>query len=161
MESQLSASRRSRRALLGATAALAATPALAEECRLGPAAHDQGARVFLDMDQQELDASYTQLAYEPLMSQITKRLASNSEAMRARIGAPQRESYGPSAAEALDIYRTKQKNAPIFVFIHGGAWLGGSAKDYGYPAEMFINAGAHYVAVDFVAIKEANGDLGV
>src|SRR6204780_5360287 len=99
MEWQLSASRLSRRAMLGATAVLAASPAVAEECRLGAAPHEEGAHVFMDMDQQELDASYTQLAYEPLLSQITKRLASNSEAMRARIGAPQRESYGPSAAE--------------------------------------------------------------
>ena len=44
--------------MLGATAALAAGPALAEECRLGPAPHEKGARVFMDMDQQELDASY-------------------------------------------------------------------------------------------------------
>jgi arylformamidase len=161
MDSQLSVSRLSRRALLGATAALAVGPAVAEECRLGPAPHEQGPRVFMDMDQQELDASYNQLTYEPFLSQITKRLATNSEAMRARIGAPQRESYGPSAAEGLDIYRAKRDNAPIFVFIHGGAWLGGAAKDYGYPAEMFVNAGAHYVAVDFVAIKEAGGDLGV
>jgi hypothetical protein len=103
--------------MLGATAVLSAGPALAEECRLGPAPHEKGARVFMDMDQQELDASYDQLAYEPLLSQITKRLASNSEAMRTRIGAPERESYGPSAAEGLDIYRTKRENAPIFVFI--------------------------------------------
>ena len=161
MEWQLSALHLSRRVMLAATAALAAGPALAEECRLGPAPHEKGARVFMDMDQQELDASYNQLAYEPLLSQVGERLASNSEAMRARIGAPERESYGPSAAEGLDIYRTKQKNAPIFVFIHGGAWLGGAAKDYGYPAEMFVNAGAHYVAIDFIAIKEAGGDLSV
>jgi arylformamidase len=161
MEWQLSALHLSRRVMLAATAALAAGPALAEECRLGPAPHEKGARVFMDMDQQELDASYNQLAYEPLMSQVGERLASNSEAMRARIGAPERESYGLSAAEGLDIYRTKQKNAPIFVFIHGGAWLGGAAKDYGYPAEMFVNAGAHYVAIDFIAIKEAGGDLSV
>ncbi|HEY1983274.1 MAG TPA: alpha/beta hydrolase [Xanthobacteraceae bacterium] len=161
MGQQLSTSRLSRRAMLGATAALAAGPALAEECRLGPAPHDKGPAVFMGMDQQELDASYDQLAYEPLLPQITKRLASNSEAMRARIGAPLRRSYGPSAVEGLDIYRAKEANAPIFVFFHGGAWLGGSAKDYGYPAEMFVNAGIHYVAVDFVAIKEAGGDLGV
>ena len=81
----------------------------------------------------------------------------------ARAGSARRErrSYGPSAVEGLDIYRTKRANAPIFVFIHGGAWLGGAAKDYGYPAEMFVNAGAHYVALDFIAIKEAGGDLGV
>ena len=29
------------------------------------------------------------------------------------------------------------------------------------PAEMFVNAGAHYVALDFIAIKEAGGDLRV
>ena len=92
MESQLSVSRPSRRALLVATAALAAGPAAAEECLLGPAPHERGERVFMDMDQLELNASYNQLAYEPFLSQITKRLASNSEAMRARIGAPQRES---------------------------------------------------------------------
>jgi arylformamidase len=161
MEWQLSASRLSRRAMLGATAALAASPALAEECHLGPAPHEKGARVFMDMDQQELDASYDQLAYEPFLPQVVKRLASNSDAVRARIGAPERESYGPSSVEGLDIYRTKRKNAPIFVFIHGGAWRVGTAKDYGYAAEMFVNAGAHYVAVDFISIKEADGDLGV
>ena len=69
MEWQLSASRFSRRTVLGATAVLAAGPALAEECRLGPAPHEKGARVFMDMDQQELDASYNQLAYEPLLPQ--------------------------------------------------------------------------------------------
>jgi arylformamidase len=70
-----------------------------------------------------------------------------------------RESYGPTHAEKLDIYRSKRANAPIFVFIHGGAWLGGEAKNYAFPAEMFVNAGAHYLVLDFIAIKEAGGDL--
>jgi hypothetical protein len=47
------------------------------------------------------------------------------------------------------------------VFIHGGNWPVGTANDYGYPAEMFVNAGAHYVVLDFIAVKEAGGDLGV
>ncbi len=37
----------------------------------------------------------------------------------------------------------------------------GSAKDSGYAAEMFVNAGAHYLALDFVSVKDAAGDLGV
>jgi len=32
----------------------------------------------------------------------------------------------------------------VFVFIHGGNWRRGMAKDYGFPAEMFVAAGAHY-----------------
>jgi arylformamidase len=150
-----------RRTLLGAAAALGAVPALAEECRVGPAAHEKGPLVFMGYDQVELDASYDQMVYEPNLPQIAQRFASSSEAMRARIGAPQRVAYGPTAVEQLDIYRAKRAKAPIFVFIHGGAWLGGAAKDYAYPAELFVNAGAHYVALDFIAVNAADGDIGV
>src|SRR5262249_61804244 len=66
-----------------------------------------------------------------------------------------------SEIEKLDIYRTQAANAPVFVFIHGGNWQRGAAKDYGYPAEMFVGAGAHYVALDFINVNEAGGDLGV
>jgi len=150
-----------RRAALGGAAAMVAAPALAEECRIGPPPHANGPLVWMDMDQVQLDAAYDQVFYAPLMQQIIKRLASSSEAVRGRIGQPMRESYGPTAVEKLDIYRTKRAKAPIFVMIHGGAWLVGEAKNYAFPAEMIVNAGAHYVAIDFVAIKEADGDLRV
>ena len=151
----------SRRTMLGTTAAMVATPAFADGCQVGPPQHHKGPLVFMDYDQLELDASYDQLYYEPLIAQAGERLRSNSDATRARIGAPQREAYGPTEIEKLDIYRTNRPNAPVFVFFHGGNWLVGSAKDFGYPAEMFINAGAHYVALDFIAVKEASGDLGM
>jgi arylformamidase len=151
----------SRRAILAATAAIAASPVLAEECRIGPPPHAKGQPVFLEYDQVELDAAYDQRSYEPLMMQVSQRLASNSEATRARIGAPQRAAYGPSEIEKLDIYRAGRANAPVFVYIHGGTWRWGSAADSGFAAEMFVNAGAHYVALDFSAVTAAGGDLGV
>ena len=150
-----------RRAVLGSAAALAASPAFAEDCRVGPPAHEKGPLVWMDMDQVELDAAYDQAFYAPMRLQTINRYASNSEEARRRLGPPLRESYGPTAAEKLDIYRARRANAPIFVFIHGGAWLGGEAKNYAFPAEMFVNAGAHYVVLDFIAIKEAGGDLRV
>jgi arylformamidase len=115
----------------------------------------------MDMDQVELDAAYDQIFYAPLQAQIIRRLASNSELVRSRLGTPQREAYGPTEPERLDIFRTIRPNAPIFVFIHGGAWLGGEAKNYAFPAEMFVNAGAHFIVLDFVAIAAAGGDLRV
>src|SRR5262249_51455229 len=114
-----------------------------------------------DYDQIELDASYDQVSYEPLLARVSQRMASNSETVRARIGAPQRVAYGPSDIEKLDIYRTRAANAPVFVFIHGGNWQRGEAKNYAYPAEMFVAAGAHYVALDFINVNDAGGDLGV
>jgi len=150
-----------RRTMLNAAASIAAEPAIAQECRLGPPPHHKGPLVFMDYDQLELDTSYDQRYYEPLLEQVVKRLASNSETVRARLGPPQRFAYGPTEIEALDLYRTSRPNAPIFVFIHGGHWLTGAAKECGYPAEMFVSAGAHYIALDFISVKEAAGDLGV
>jgi hypothetical protein len=51
----------SRRAVLGTAAAMAATPALAEGCQVGPPQHHEGPLVFTDCDQLELDASYDQV----------------------------------------------------------------------------------------------------
>jgi arylformamidase len=150
-----------RRVALGIAAAAVTTPALAEECHVGPPPHTKGPLVFMDMDQVELDAAYDQASYAPLRLDILARMASASEAVRNRLGAPLRRAYGPSPPEQLDIYQTTRAHAPMFVFVHGGAWLGGQAKDYGYPAEMFVNAGAHYVALDFIAIKDAGGDLRI
>ena len=74
--------------------------------------------------------------------------------------AARRVAYGPTEIETLDVYRTDRAKAPIFVFIHGGGWLPARPKEPGYPAEMFVNAGAHYVALDFISVKDAGGDLG-
>ena len=35
------------------------------------------------------------------------------------------------------------------MFIHGGAWRQRAAKDYAFLAEMFVRAGAHFIALDF------------
>jgi arylformamidase len=138
-----------------------AAPALAQQCQVGPLKHAKGPLVFMDYDQDELDAAYKQEVYEPLMQRVSDRLASNSAAVRERLGKPQRVAYGPTAIEKLDIYRTERAKAPIFLFIHGGTWRSGSASEAGYAAEMFVKAGAHYVAIDFAAVQRVNGDLGV
>jgi arylformamidase len=143
-----------------ATAAHAQTPDPVP-CHLGPPPHEKGPRVWLDMDQIELDAAYDQAFYAPLGDQIQKRVAAASAAVRARLGEPLRLAYGPSEIEKLDVYRARKPNAPIFVFVHGGAWRSGSARNNCYPAEMFVNAGANFIALDFIQIREAGGDLAV
>ena len=111
------------------------------------------------MDQAELDAAYDQSVYAPNLQQIIKRYATNSEGVRSRLDAPRRYAYGPTPVEGLDVYMTKRPNAPINIFIHGGAWRGGLAKDFGYAAELFVYAGAHYVVLDFINVMEAGGSL--
>src|SRR5579864_1850139 len=106
----------------------------------GPPPHEKGPVVFLDYDQIELDAAYDQAVYQPNILQLNKRWASNSARARARLGEPLRRAYGDSAIEQLDIFRCDSAKAPIFVFIHGGAWIRGDARTYSAMAEMFLGA---------------------
>ena len=145
-----------RRTLFASAAVMAGGAALAQSA---PPARTKGPPVWLDLDQKELDDAYDQSVYAPNLRQITGRYVTNSEAVRARIGAPKRLAYGSTPIEGLDLYATKTPNAPVQVFIHGGAWRGGLAKDFATPAEMFVEAGAHFVVLDFNNVIETKGDL--
>jgi arylformamidase len=151
----------SRRTLIAGagTAALLAPLGAASAQQPAPAARAKGPPVWLDLDQQELDDAYDQNKYASNLAQIVKRYGTNSEAVRARLGAPKRLSYGTTPIEGADLYPTKRQNAPVHVFIHGGAWRGGLAKNYGFQAELFVHAGAHFVTLDFVNVTETGGDL--
>ena len=116
-------------------------------------------KIWLDMDQAALDAAYDQSAYAPNREQILARNAVNSERARARLGEPRRYAYGPTPIEALDVYRTARAAAPINVFIHGGAWRGSLARNNAIAAELFVNAGAHYVVPDFAWVQDVGGSL--
>ena len=134
-------------------AAASAASALARPAR------NKGPLVWLDMDQQELDDAYDQIVYAPNREQITKRRIANSERTRGVLGAPQRMPYGPTESEKLDIYRTSKANAPVNIFVHGGAWHAHRAADYAFLAEPFVNAGAHYIILDFTNVDDSGGNL--
>jgi arylformamidase len=122
-------------------------------------ANAKGPIVWLDMDQQELDNAYDQIVYAPNRDQIGKRRLANSTAARARIGEPLRLAYGPTPIEGIDVYRTNKPNAPVAIFVHGGAWLNGTASEFTCLAEPFVHAGAHFAVLDFTNVTDAGGSL--
>jgi arylformamidase len=119
----------------------------------------RGPLVWLDMDQQALDDAYDQTIYAPNRDQVIKRRVINSARTRAFLGEPQRVAYGPSPIEALDIFRAERPNAPVNIFVHGGAWRLNRAADYAVQAELFVRAGAHHVLLDFCTVEDTGGDL--
>ena len=121
----------------------------------------KGPLVFLDYDQEELDDSYSQELWAPNQTELDKRNAQKSAQAVGRLGPPRRLAYGPAEAEKLDLYQTQRPNAPINVYIHGGRWRVGSAALYAYQSEMFVDAGAHFIALDFNNVDETKGDLMV
>ena len=119
----------------------------------------KGPLVWLDMDQKELDDAYDQTVYAPNQPLLAARRKVASESVIKRFGPPARVAYGSSAIEKFDIYKTNRANAPVNVYIHGGAWRNGTAKDFAFLAETFVNAGAHCVILDFIQVQDAAGNL--
>lgn len=108
--------------------------------------------VFRDYDQAELDRQYDQRAWAPNAIELINRYGTDSAAVRQRTGDPYNYQYGDTRAQSLDLFRTHRTPAPIHVFIHGGAWRLLSARESAFPAETFMRAGAHYVALDFAPL---------
>ena len=151
-----------RRALVAGAAAgglaLAADPASAQRCP--PAvARTKGPPVFRDLDQVDIDEGYDNDVYAFNAKSIGERRVYNNRIAQALLAKPQRVKYGPSEIERLDFYRTRQPNAPVLVFIHGGSWRGGRAEQFTTYAEPFVRAGANFAVLDFTSVRETGGDI--
>jgi arylformamidase len=149
-----------RRTLLTAAAAAGGTLVFsrARAQPMAPPSTAKGPPVWLGLDQKALDDAYDQSVWATNGKQLLDRYAALSDDVRTRLGMPQRFSYGPTPVEALDVYRARD-GAPIQIFIHGGAWRSGTAKDWAFAADMFVHRGAHFVVPDFVSVIDAGGKL--
>ena len=159
---ELYSPRVTRRTFLGAAGALIATTGTglagkAVSAQEAPIV--RGPFVWLDMDQAELDAAYDQNVYASNLQQIVNRYASNSKGVRELLGAPRRFAYGPTSIEGLDVFMTKNPDAPVHIFIHGGGWRSGLAREYAFLAELFVHAGAHLVIPDFAWVQDLGDSL--
>jgi arylformamidase len=118
-----------------------------------------GPRVFLDYDQAQLDACYDQAVWAPNAAQMHLRQHALSAATRERLAPAQRFAYGAGSMEHLDVYRTDRANAPVFAFVHGGAWKANSSDRFAFAAETFVTAGAHFVLIDFDGVEATEMQL--
>jgi arylformamidase len=110
-------------------------------------------KIFLDYTQKTLDEAYDQRKWAPNAQAVIDRYTVDSAAVRAKMP-PRTFRYGPSADETLDWFSTAKAGAPVMVFIHGGAWRSLTKEDSAAPAPTFVEAGAHYVALNFATIPK-------
>jgi arylformamidase len=141
------------------TVALAGEPALAQRCPAVPPARERGPRVWMDMDQHELDEAYDQSVYAFNQRFVQERRNERNALMARVLGKPERVAYGPGEKEKVDIYKTKRPHAPVMVFLHGGSWRGGSSAQGAYHAEPFVRAGGIFINVEFNNVPDFKGDL--
>ena len=111
-------------------------------------------KVFLDYTQERLDQAYDQLYWAPQRDAIQVEIRKSCESVRQKMP-PRTERYGKSDMQVLDIFAPAGvSNAPVLVFLHGGAWLRGSRLDVAYPAPTVTGRGAAFLAVDFNNVSE-------
>jgi arylformamidase len=161
MQANLLSDKLSRRALVASAAgtlALAVDPASAQRCPSTPPPRTKGPPIFRDMDQQDLDE-----AFDPSLNAFNSQLVNQRStaadiAARGRLGAPLAAAYGTLQIERVLVYRTKDANAPVLMYIHDGNWSQGVAR-YAGIAEVAVRAGAHFADVDFSGVADVGGDL--
>jgi acetyl esterase/lipase len=66
-------------------------------------------------------------------------------------------AYGPHPRHRLDLYTPPgaTEAAPLLLFVHGGAWVGGTRAEYGFVATPLARAGALVAAMDYRLWPEA------
>lgn len=110
----------------------------------------------------QIDSAYDQTCWRQDPPDVFSRSPWLAADFLARFGPPERHAYGPSQYEALDLYRTPAgRHAPTLIYIHGGSWRVGSAAGAASMAENFVEAGANFVALDFINVTQTDplGDL--
>jgi arylformamidase len=117
--------------------------------------------VWQDLDQDALDRAYDQAQHAPNMQDVLKRYEIASERTRARLGVPSRHPYGRGAHEVLDCFLPERRAGlvPAVIFIHGGAWRGGSASQYAFVADALVDSGCAVLIADFAPVTDLDGDL--
>jgi arylformamidase len=117
-----------------------------------PAAAQQ--KVFLDYTQEQLDQAYDQAFWTPQLNELQADDGKASAEVR-KATPPRTVHYGKEEIELIDIFTpANARNAPVLVFIHGGAWLFNSRLDASYPAPTVVGRGAAFLAPDFDNVKQ-------
>jgi arylformamidase len=141
------------------TVAFAADPASAQRCPATPPARTKGPAIWLDYDQHDMDEMYDQSVFAFNQKAVLARSDANNVIATATIGKSERFAYGSDPIEGIDVWKTRRPNAPVLIYIHGGSWQSGRSADFALYAEPYVNAGAHFVSVDFTNVRETKGDL--
>jgi arylformamidase len=105
--------------------------------------------IFLHYTKAELDRNFDQRGWIPNAEEIIARHIERSRRTREKLSFIPNLRYGEHPHEVLDFFPTARKDAPIQVFVHGGAWKNFGKDDYSFPAESFVPAGFNTVILNF------------
>src|ERR1700710_1120764 len=106
----------------------------------------------------EIDAEYDVDRSVPDFSVYARHYTEESRLARHRLRAELDVPYGPTRDETLDIFPAAERNAPVFVFIHGGYWRMLSSKEFSCVALGLNQLGITTVVVNYALAPKVSID---
>ena len=144
---------------LASSVSLSASDAYAQRCPPNPSYRPKGSSIWLDYDQTEMNELYDQSVYAYNQVALLARSDINNSVAGKSLGPPARFSYGNQEIEGIDVWSANRSDAPVLIYIHGGSWQSGRSADFALYAEPYVNAGAHFAAIDFTNVRDTKGNL--
>lgn len=108
--------------------------------------------------QAEIDAQYDVEQSVPDFSGYAKHYIEESRVARHRLRCEIDLPYGPTRAETLDIFPAERRDAPVFVFIHGGYWRMLSSKEFSCVALGLVALGITTVVANYALAPKVSID---
>lgn len=107
--------------------------------------------VYRNFDQNELWREYDIEATVPSLEPFRLNNEALTVEMKRDLTCHEDVAYGPSSAEALDIYVPQGSTAlsPVFIFVHGGYWRLGSKNSSGFMARTLTENEVAYAPIDY------------
>jgi arylformamidase len=99
--------------------------------------------------QDELEYQFNPRVSVPEFPELAKVRAALSRKVRGSAKSWLDVPYGKSPREKLDIYAADKPGGPVFVYLHGGYWRGGSKEDNCNFAPTLTARGATVVLVEY------------
>jgi len=115
--------------------------------------------IYREFDKDELDTQYKAAATVPNMQEFIDQYVSGSAEARAKVDHVADIKFGPGAEETLDLFPVPGvKDAPLFVFIHGGYWRMLSKNESSFMAPNLVSQGIAVAAVNYTLAPDADID---
>jgi arylformamidase len=96
-----------------------------------------------------IDAQYNIRRRHPESPQHYARYEADSAAARAALNCEIDLRYGEAAGETLDFFPAARRDAPLFLFIHGGYWRALDKRDFSFVAPGFVAEGIAVALVNY------------
>jgi len=107
------------------------------------------AMIYRGMDRAALDAAYNNTKAVPDFPETMERFRARSAELYRAASCRCDVAYGPHARERFDWLSCGRKNAPVFIFFHGGYWQNCTKEEFAFVASGPLERGFDVVLAEY------------